>query len=637
VPVKSVISVEVQDESFSKFHEKFSAYLGELDEQQEKWEKAGQAMGLSGEALAGGAINAKESLAVAAAQAGVISEALRDAVRAQNDLGGATKRSGEHMGKLHTAAKGVGGAIASIGGWLVKIAAFGGLGGILSGIGVADLAGYALGRSKAAGQLGMSPGSLASFQINAQRFLGTDALQSTFIAQHDYNAIPALASLGFDVRKAQAQDTGDLAIEALQKSAARYNQDQKTGLKQNSDWMLKLAMGTFGFSLGEIANAASHPGALAAVKSNYHSSRASLEFGKRNEEAWDKLTPVLELASEKIKTVFVTGLAGLTPEITRLANSFSGFVTNVLESPNAKNAIDALAKDFDMLGNTLASKGFAENVERVVGVFAWAADKFKYLPGTGGPTDKLLDAVEQPKYSPFNANILGNVGAKAAEFVSGLKGAGTRTFENVFGHNQKETVQKLMDIATRMGVAPELALATAGWESTHSLKLNPFAKGDNGTSFGLFQLHQGGELGNLTPKQAYDVGINTRRALSEFAIVGKWSKEKQLNRFSEAVRYAMTHYDDKGKQFGPTVSHNDIMALFGSGGVRSALSQRPGDPYDYAIGINNNLKALAQHASRQAAKPIQKKPTVIQKTAMITITNQTSARVAVSMNAAAIA
>ncbi len=70
-------------------------------------------------------------------------------------------------------------------------------------------------------------------------------------------------------------------------------------------------------------------------------------------------------------------------------------------------------------------------------------------------------------------------------------------------------------IANAFGIDPNLALATALAESN----LNPNAVGDGGTSFGLFQLHQGGELGSMTSTQAFNPVTNTTTALAEFRAV----------------------------------------------------------------------------------------------------------------------
>lgn len=105
--------------------------------------------------------------------------------------------------------------------------------------------------------------------------------------------------------------------------------------------------------------------------------------------------------------------------------------------------------------------------------------------------------------------------------------------------------------ALEYGVDPNLAIATAQVESG----LNPSAVGDGGTSYGLFQLHRGGELGSMTPQQAFDPLTNARRALSEFANV-----QKRI----------------------PGVN----------GGQLAALAQRPADPVGYAKKVDAAFAAL---------------------------------------------
>ncbi len=84
-------------------------------------------------------------------------------------------------------------------------------------------------------------------------------------------------------------------------------------------------------------------------------------------------------------------------------------------------------------------------------------------------------------------------------------------------YTKAQIEQIITSVAVSLKVDPKLAIATAEQESG----LNPNAVGDNGTSFGLFQLHRGGELGNLTQAQADDPATNAKVALTEFAKVSK--------------------------------------------------------------------------------------------------------------------
>jgi hypothetical protein len=83
------------------------------------------------------------------------------------------------------------------------------------------------------------------------------------------------------------------------------------------------------------------------------------------------------------------------------------------------------------------------------------------------------------------------------------------------GYTTPQIVTIITGVANSVGVNPATAVATAQVESG----LNPTDVGDNGTSFGLYQLHQGGELGNLTEAQAFSPQTNAQVALSHMAAV----------------------------------------------------------------------------------------------------------------------
>lgn len=84
-------------------------------------------------------------------------------------------------------------------------------------------------------------------------------------------------------------------------------------------------------------------------------------------------------------------------------------------------------------------------------------------------------------------------------------------------YTEGQVVSDIQSVASSMGVDPSLALATAYQESG----LNPYSVGDSGTSFGLYQLHEGGELGSMSPAMAFDPTTNAQTALSEVAQVAQ--------------------------------------------------------------------------------------------------------------------
>ncbi|MFN8608644.1 MAG: transglycosylase SLT domain-containing protein [Vulcanimicrobiota bacterium] len=114
-----------------------------------------------------------------------------------------------------------------------------------------------------------------------------------------------------------------------------------------------------------------------------------------------------------------------------------------------------------------------------------------------------------------------------------------------------ENARVVAEVARAKGVDPRTALATMLIESGGNAR----AVGDNGSSFGLFQLHRGGELGNLTPEQAFDARTNAEVALTVFA----------QNR---------SRYSDPGEL--------------------AAASQRPADRAEYQRRVNARLEGQAR-------------------------------------------
>jgi hypothetical protein len=112
---------------------------------------------------------------------------------------------------------------------------------------------------------------------------------------------------------------------------------------------------------------------------------------------------------------------------------------------------------------------------------------------------------------------------------------------------QISNARLIASIARQMGVDPALAIATAYQESG----LRNSATGDSGSSFGLFQLHRGGELGSHSAAWARNPIHNARTALSVFA----------------------------------QVQHQTRLR----GGAEAAAAQRPADQAGYASAVNAGL------------------------------------------------
>lgn len=145
-------------------------------------------------------------------------------------------------------------------------------------------------------------------------------------------------------------------------------------------------------------------------------------------------------------------------------------------------------------------------------------------------------------------------------------GSSNKTYSGADGNVSQQAlmdnVRTVADVARQKGVDPTTAVATMLVESGG----NNRAVGDGGTSYGLFQLHRGGELPKgWGPNQAFDPRANANVALGEFARV----------------------QNSRGL----------------SGGALAAAAQRPANPGAYARKVDANMgeaSKLIQQSSQGA-------------------------------------
>ncbi len=155
----------------------------------------------------------------------------------------------------------------------------------------------------------------------------------------------------------------------------------------------------------------------------------------------------------------------------------------------------------------------------------------------------------------------GNEAALAQQLLAALSGSaapqsGVGAAANVAASaSAPENAATVAEVARKVGVDPATAVAMMLVESGG----NAGSVGDGGTSFGLFQLHEGGMLtaAGLTPQEAFDPATNAKVALTSLA--HEWAKD-------------------------PNRSPGEI----------AAASQRPADQAGYARKVN---AALAQARS----------------------------------------
>ena len=144
-----------------------------------------------------------------------------------------------------------------------------------------------------------------------------------------------------------------------------------------------------------------------------------------------------------------------------------------------------------------------------------------------------------------------SLGSFSQSLTTDIAGAPAGIIADITGVAQS-IGQSLHMTAPQVTQLERTSIATSAVETGGSF--NPQSVGDQGTSFGLFQLHQGGELGSLSAQQAYNPVTNSSVAITQIA-------------------------DVQQQQAGL------------SPGQVAATAQRPASPGSYATDVNNLLTA----------------------------------------------
>jgi len=487
---KAVIEIPVDDAAFRKFVDLFNSYTAKLDDQPEKWAEINKEMSGAGDALREGAISGRDALALAAAQAELIGAHLRDAIKAQTELGGSrgwagfTKsgtKAAQSVGKALSGA--VGASIGEMGAGIAGVAAgalgalgpvglaVGAIAAVVGGAGAAlkGLADAAVSRQRSAFSQGITPGQEASFQIDAQQFMGPGALAAAANAQTNLGNAGPLSLLGIDFSKARGMDAGALAFQMLS-GATSAASASSLPLENIPAVQAYLALGG---NLGDVRNALKMgPGALqqAALASAQNAGRFDLNGNAVSQAA--RFKKGVESAGVAVQSGLINHSGG---------------------------AMSAAAM---ALGAVTGDRGAAAAANTALRTMGTTIDQH------------AVPALQQFDHALNLASggVLGRIRSWIAADPVG-QALGIRS------------AQTVVAVAKKKGVDPALALAAAIQESG----LNPnihamdhYADGSPaGYSSGLFQLNEHGEGAGMSLKDLLDPTKNSSVALAQFAKIAK--------------------------------------------------------------------------------------------------------------------
>lgn len=368
---KSIIEVDVNDEKFLSFMDKFNEYQAALEELPEAWRASAQGIGDSAretskasseaEGMTKAFLDGVDALNMMVNNLDRINTSLDDANKRQSDLNKKTAGSSSIFGKLKKDSKEFSGHIKDA---TVSLLSWGGIVGLFTGVlgagglfGINRLASTASAQRFTSMGLNTSIGALDSTAINYQRAVTnpTATLGAIRDTQADLSQRWKFQAMGINNPD---RSPDQLLPEMIR--AARSIFTQTGGTLQGAN-----AYGlTSFFSIDDLNRFKNMSDAeIDAMEKRAKRDAQLLQITDEQARQWQDFNVQLDYSSQSIKNTFIRGLGPLTPGLTKLSDALSGAIDTVLQSPELGKWIDGLAGGIQRFGDYLASPDFKNDVE----------------------------------------------------------------------------------------------------------------------------------------------------------------------------------------------------------------------------------------------------------------------------------
>lgn len=383
---KSIIQVSVDPEgNFKAFYDLYQEYQIQLESAPEEWRKTSEAIENAGggmEAFTEASRGSKEFLAIAATQAEVISKEIRAAAvsnnallenllkntKAQKNFADESERGNKALKEMQKHAEGVAGSIFGIGKWLIKMSAWGigaaGLGGILSGFGLKDLASSAVDTQRSARGLGMTTGQLTAFnQDFGARYLDPSVLGSIANAQNSFTGRVWLSrASGEGMGKVSSEDPGQLAAQLAIRAHDWWKNTPAS--MRTSEMLQSSGFAQSGFSLAMMRQLGNTPlSELKRASSQYQQDQGKFNVGDKNTDAWYGFLRQIKEAGNVIETELKNRLVALAPNLQHFVDVIGKDAMKLIDDIFTPKNLDALESGIDKLSSYLGSKQFGQDIK----------------------------------------------------------------------------------------------------------------------------------------------------------------------------------------------------------------------------------------------------------------------------------
>ncbi|EBC3626419.1 hypothetical protein C0Z79_16585 [Salmonella enterica] len=400
---KSIVEIDVQDEKFQSFLEKFNEYQKALSELPEQWRGAVHGLGEAAketERVRDGTEGITKAFADGVAALASVNDGLdrlngnlEKATKTQTEFNRKSGGARNFLNKASKDAKSLAGhikdATTSLLSWGTVLGLFSGLAGTGGLWGLNHLAGNASAQRFTAMGLGTTAGGLNSTAVDFQKALGNPVgtLGAIRDAQLDLSKRWQFRAMGVDNPD---RDPAELLPEMIK--AARDIFVRHGSTQQGAE-----AYGlTNYFTLDDLNRFKKMSDEeIDAMAKQAQQDTRRLQLTDQQLRQWQDFNIQLDRSKVSIGNTFIRGLAPLAPELGKLSDAFSGAIETVLKSPELGKWIDGLSDGIRRFGNYLASTEFQKDVEAFIsGVERLGRVIGKVIDWMSGKSDITADDIK---------------------------------------------------------------------------------------------------------------------------------------------------------------------------------------------------------------------------------------------------
>lgn len=368
---KSIVDIDVNDDKFVAFMEKFKEYQAALEDLPEAWRGlahgATDATKETAKAKTEGDLLAKAfsegASAILSINSGLerLTDSLDRANKSQEDFNKKTRSSEGFLSDATKDAKSLAGHIRDA---TTSLLSWGGIVGLFTGVlGVGGLFGLNRLAATTGSQrftslgIGTSIGALDSTAINYQKALGnpTGTLGAIRDSQMDLSKRWTFQAMGINNPD---QDPAKLLPQLIRNARDIF-------VKNGSTLQGAKAYGLTNFfsldDLNRFKNMSDEE--IDAMERRAQKDAKLLQITDQQARQWQDFNVQLDYSGQSIRNAFVRGLGPLTPQLSKLSDALAGAIDTVLQSPELGKWIDGLAGGIERFGNYLASPEFTKDVD----------------------------------------------------------------------------------------------------------------------------------------------------------------------------------------------------------------------------------------------------------------------------------